>query len=196
MNAGTDEAGRGPLAGPVTAAAVVLTDEQSKTLLKNGLRDSKKLSPVKREQLFDLFHKIGVVWRARSASHKRIDQMNILQASLWAMGKSVEALPIAIQSVIVDGNKAIPNLTIDQHPVIRADDKFASVMAASIVAKVLRDRIMARLDILFPQYGFAHNKGYPTPEHRIALSKFGPCPVHRISFHLKELCPKKGDISI
>lgn len=180
--AGTDEAGRGPLAGHVVAAAVVLTEEQKQILLNSGLRDSKKLTEKSREKIFLKMNDIGVIWRARSASPKRIDEMNILQASLWAMKKSLEALPCAFETAIVDGNKKIPNLATRQEAVVGADDKFAEVMAASVVAKVLRDRTMVFLDALYPQYGLAKHKGYPTAAHRAAVTKFGMSPIHRATF--------------
>jgi len=182
--AGADEAGRGPLAGPVVGAAVVLTNEQMKLLLNTGLKDSKKLSEVARERIFGIMNDIGVIWRARSASHKRIDDVNILQASLWAMKESILALPCEIEYVIVDGNKAILGLSIRQHTVIKADALIPEVMAASVIAKVLRDRTMKRLDKIYPQYGFAKHKGYPTKEHRAAIAKYGMSPIHRLSFKL------------
>ena len=185
LTAGTDEAGRGPLAGPVVASAVVLTEGQSEHLLRLGLKDSKKLSEAAREKLFAAINDIGVVWRARAASHVRIDEMNILRASLWAMGESVLALPCGFDLVIVDGNKPIPDLPVRQIPMIKADATIPEVMAASVIAKVLRDRTMKRLGEIYPQYGFAKHKGYPTKEHRAAIAEYGPSPVHRLSFKLE-----------
>ncbi|MCL1874751.1 MAG: ribonuclease HII [Synergistaceae bacterium] len=184
IRAGADEAGRGPLAGPVVGSAVILTEEQKERLIYSGLRDSKKLSENTRERIFSIINDIGVIWRARSASHERIDNMNILQASLWVMKESIMALPHVINHVIVDGNKAIPGLLIQQYPVVKADALIPEVMAASIVAKVLRDRTMKRLDAIYPEYGFAKHKGYPTKEHRAAIAKYGPSPIHRLSFKL------------
>jgi len=184
IRAGTDEAGRGPLAGPVVGSAVVLTEEQMKHLICSGLNDSKKLTEAAREKIFTIINDIGVLWRARSASNKRIDSINILQASLWVMKESVLALPCEIVHVIIDGNKRIPNLLIPQYPMIKADASVPEVMAASIIAKVLRDRTMKRLDVIYPQYGFAKHKGYPTKEHRAAIAKYGPSPIHRMSFKL------------
>jgi ribonuclease HII len=184
VRAGTDEAGRGPLAGPVVGSAVVLTEEQRDCLVSSGLKDSKKLTEAARENLFSIINEIGVIWVARSASHVRIDSMNILQASLWVMKESVMALPCKVDNVIVDGNKAIPGLSMRQYPTVKADAFFPEVMAASVIAKVLRDRTMKRLDIIYPQYGFAKHKGYPTKEHRSAIAKYGVSPVHRLSFKL------------
>ena len=184
IRAGTDEAGRGPLAGPVVGAAVVLNENQIKHLLCSGLKDSKKLNEAARERIFSIINDIGVIWRARSASHERIDNMNILQASLWTMKESVMAMPCEIEHVIVDGNKAIPGLPIKQYPIVKADATIPEVMAASVIAKVLRDRTMMHLDVIYPQYGFTKHKGYPTKEHRAAIARYGPSPIHRLSFKL------------
>ena len=184
MTAGADEAGRGPLAGPVVGSAVVLTEEQRELLICSGLKDSKKLTEAAREKIFSIINDIGVIWRARSASHARIDDMNILQASLWTMRESILALPRAVEYVIVDGNRIIPGLSIRQFPVVKADASVPETMAASIIAKVLRDRTMKRLDAIYPQYGFAKHKGYPTKEHRAAIAEYGPSPIHRLSFKL------------
>lgn len=180
--AGTDEAGRGPLAGPVVAAAVILTDSQRKYLLSKGLKDSKKLSPLKRETLFKMICDIGVIWRAQAASPGKIDRINILQASLWCMKRSVERLKTEPDIVLVDGNTYIPGLGIYQKCVIGGDGTVPSIAAASVVAKVLRDRVMKSLDRLYPEYGFCFHKGYPSAEHRKVLLEIGPSPVHRISF--------------
>ena len=185
IRAGTDEAGRGPLAGPVVGSAVILTDEQMEYLISSGLKDSKKLTEPAREKLFTIINDIGVVWRARSASHKRIDDMNILQASLWVMKECITALlPYGIEHVIVDGNKEIPGLSMRQSPIVKADASIPEVMAASVIAKVLRDRTMKKLDVMYPRYGFAKHKGYPTKEHRAAIAEYGPSPIHRLSFKL------------
>ena len=180
--AGTDEAGRGPLAGPVVAAVVILTNEQRKYLISNGLKDSKKLSPSKRETLFCQMCECGVKWRAQAASPHRIDRMNILQASLWCMKRSVEQLDCTPDIVLVDGNTYIPGLGISQRCVIGGDDKVPSIAAASVIAKVLRDKVMSALDELYPEYGFCSHKGYPSAEHRRILLEIGPSPIHRISF--------------
>ena len=184
IRAGADEAGRGPLAGHVVGCAVVLTIKQMKRLLKSGLNDSKKLTEIKREEIFAIINEIGVVWRARSASHERIDNTNILRASLWVMRESILALPCGIEHVIIDGNKAIPELPMQQYAIVKADELIPEVMAASVIAKVIRDRTMKRLDAIYPQYGFARNKGYPTKEHRAAIAKYGASPIHRMSFKL------------
>lgn len=180
--AGTDEAGRGPLAGPVIAAAAILTVSQRDILLENGLTDSKKLTEKKRESLFGLINELGVLWRAQAASPGRIDKMNILRASLWCMLRSVEKLYIRPDLVLVDGSQRIPSLLTPQRCVVKGDSKVPAIAAASIVAKVLRDRAMTVLDAKYPQYGFASHKGYPSEHHREALREYGPCPIHRASF--------------
>jgi len=180
--AGTDEAGRGPLAGPVVAAAAVLTREQRERLVSAGLRDSKKMSGRQRERIFALICEMGVAWRAQAASPIRIDTMNILRASLWCMASAVARLPVRPALVLVDGNRPIPSLAYDQKCVIRGDGIVPSIAAASVIAKVLRDRVMSSLDSLYPGYGFAAHKGYPTPEHLRALAELGPCAAHRLSF--------------
>ena len=185
--AGVDEAGRGPLAGPVMAAAVVLAPEQRRILVKMGLDDSKRLSPAKRCHLFETMLGLGVHWKAQAASPARIDSVNILQATLWAMKASVEGLPPGVELVIVDGNQVIPGLSLRQKALPRADSLVPSVAAASVVAKVLRDRVMETLACRFPQYGFEIHKGYPTPAHRETLKRLGPCEIHRISFCRKIL---------
>lgn len=184
---GTDEAGRGPLAGPVVAAAVVLRRPQREILLDLGLRDSKKLSEPRREALFRAMISLGVLWRAQAASPERIERMNILQASLWAMRRSVMALPVEADRVIVDGNRLIADLPFDQRALVGADDLVPAVAAASIVAKVLRDRVMTALDRLYPQWGLARHKGYGTAAHREALRRLGLSPIHRPSFCRKIL---------
>lgn len=180
--AGTDEAGRGPLAGPVVAAAVVLLPEQEAELCALGLTDSKKLSACKRELLFDRMNVLGVLWRAQAASPAKIGGMNILRASLWAMGRSIQKLPFCFDTVVVDGTFSIPGLSFPQHSIAKADSLFPAVSAASVAAKVLRDRIMDVLDGVYPGYGFRKHKGYPTAAHRKALAELGPSPAHRSTF--------------
>jgi ribonuclease HII len=181
--AGVDEAGRGPIAGPVMAAAVILTPSQFNVLLSEGLDDSKKLSEKARERLFSRIRELGAVWSAQAASHSRIDRTNILRATLWAMELAVKRLHSPISLIIVDGNAFIPGLPRDiQRAIPKADAKVPAVMAASVVAKVLRDRVMKRLHKLYPDYGFASHKGYPTASHRLMLDMLGPSPVHRLSF--------------
>jgi len=180
--AGADEAGRGPLAGPVVAAAAILTERQREVLVKLGLRDSKQMTPQKREALFCAMREMDVVWRAQAAGLEVIAKLNISGASLWAMAKSVRKLPVTVGLVVVDGLSELPGLTVLQIPMVSADDLVPSVSAASVVAKVLRDRVMIAFDRLYPQYGFARHKGYPTEAHRNAVRSFGLSPVHRASF--------------
>ena len=180
--AGTDEAGRGPLAGPVVAAAVVLTPEQLELLLAAGLRDSKKLTPKRREALFEKICRTGVVWRAQAACARRIDRINILQASLWCMRRSVERLSVSPSLVLVDGSMAIPGLSVPQKPVIKGDDRVPAIAAASVIAKVLRDRVMEAMDRIYPRYSFASHKGYPSALHKSLIAEYGPSPIHRLSF--------------
>ena len=180
--AGTDEAGRGPLAGPVVAAAAVLTIEQREMLLSLGLNDSKKLTAKKRDKIFAAMCEAGVEWRAQAASPRVIDRINILNASLWCMKRSVERLRVRPNLVLVDGNRLVPGLAVRQKAVIKGDSRVPAIAAASIAAKVLRDRVMEALDKIYPQYGFAQNKGYGTKEHVEALQKYGPCKIHRCSF--------------
>ena len=183
--AGVDEAGRGPLAGPVVAAAVVLGRDEAVRLLSMGLRDSKALSAASRVAIFAEICRMGVAWRAQAASHRRIDRDNILAATLWAMNRSVTRLSVKPGLVIVDGPTPIPGLGIPQRALTRADEFVPSVAAASVVAKVLRDRVMGSLDRLFPCYGFLRHKGYATREHVEALRLEGPCGVHRKSYHVR-----------
>lgn len=177
LAAGTDEVGRGPLAGDVVAAAVIL-DPQNPV---SGLRDSKKLTARRREQLFDeILHKAKAAAVAR-ASVEEIDRINILQASLLAMHRAVDALGIPPSFVFVDGNRC-PSWSYSSRAVVKGDSLVPAIAAASILAKVTRDREMLELDAAYPGYGFAQHKGYPTPVHLDALSKLGPCPAHRRSY--------------
>lgn len=180
--AGTDEAGRGPLAGPVMAAAVVLTAEQERVLLELGLRDSKLLTLRKREALFHVMGELNVLWRACAAGIETIARLNISGASLWAMGQSLRRLALPVDLAVVDGLQKIPDLPFAQLPLVAADALVPAVSAASVVAKVLRDRVMTALDRRYPEYGFARHKGYPTKEHREAVRSFGLSPVHRVVF--------------
>ncbi|MEG1501828.1 MAG: ribonuclease HII [Synergistaceae bacterium] len=180
--AGTDEAGRGPLAGPVVAAAAILTNEQRKILIDMGLNDSKKVSPKLRETLFIKMCEMGVLWKAQAATNTKIDDINILQASLWCMKKSVYKLPQIPSLVLVDGNKLISDFTINQKCIVKGDSRVPVIAAASIVAKVLRDKIMLRYDTLYPGYSFAKNKGYPSLEHRNKILEIGYTPIHRLTF--------------
>ena len=181
--AGVDEAGRGPIAGPVVAAAVVLTPPQFRVLLSEGLNDSKKLSARGRERIFSRIGELGVAWGAQAASNSRIDSMNILNATLWAMARAVGRIGVRPDLIVVDGNSYIPGVSRErQRAIPRADGKIPAVMAASVVAKVLRDRVMTSLHRIFPDYGFASHKGYPTAAHRLAVEMLGSSPVHRRSF--------------
>jgi ribonuclease HII len=176
--AGVDEAGRGPLAGPVVAAAVVL-DARSGW---DGVNDSKKLPPEAREAIYArvLLEARAFAWAV--VGPRTIDALNIRRASLEAMRRAIVRLPLVPDLVFVDGNDRIPGLACRQEAVISGDAHLLSVAAASVVAKVVRDRIMERLDRVWPDYGFARHKGYGTPEHLAALDRFGPCPLHRFSF--------------
>ena len=180
---GVDEAGRGPIAGPVVAAAACLTPAQFRVLLSEGLGDSKKLTEKARERLFARIEALGVSWVAQAASHRRIDTTNILRATLWAMSRCLGAIDAGDALVVVDGNALVPGVACARQVAIpRADDKVPAVMAASVIAKVLRDRVMKRMHDLYPQYGFASHKGYPTKAHRSVLDVVGPSPIHRLSF--------------
>ena len=175
--AGVDEAGRGPLAGPVVAAAVILDDLHP----IRGLADSKTLSPRRREALFDEIRARALCCCIASASAQEIDQLNILQATLLAMRRAVEGLRLLPHRVVVDGNR-VPVLRMPVAAVVKGDAKLAAISAASILAKVHRDRLCLELEGRFPGYGFAGHKGYPTAEHLAALQRQGPCAEHRLSF--------------
>ncbi|MEW6720875.1 MAG: ribonuclease HII [Thermodesulfobacteriota bacterium] len=175
--AGVDEAGRGPLAGPVVAAAVVLPPGYHHP----DIRDSKKLTPAQRERVFPVIGRDAVSLAVGLASVEEIDGINILQASLLAMRRAVEALPALPDFLYVDGNRRIP-CGIAQETLIGGDGRCLSIAAASIVAKVTRDRMMMELDEVYPGYGFAVHKGYPTPDHLEAIRRLGPCPIHRRTF--------------
>jgi ribonuclease HII len=175
--AGVDEAGRGPLAGPVVAAAVILNPHAP--IL--GLNDSKKISPKKREQLYTIIQKEALAFAIASASVEEIDTLNILQATLLAMQRAVMQLTIIPQTVLIDGN-CCPQLTYPCQAIIKGDETVPSISAASILAKVFRDQHMLDLDKQYPQHGFAIHKGYPTPQHLLALKQFGITDCHRRSF--------------
>lgn len=175
--AGVDEAGRGPLAGPVFAAAVILNPEKP----IHGLNDSKKLSAKQRENLFIRIQENALAWSIGRAEVDEIDKINILQASLLAMQRAVEGLKIAPQLALVDGNQA-PKLACITKTIIQGDALEPAISAASILAKVARDREMVQLDKLYPHYGFAQHKGYSTGIHLKKLKEFGPCEIHRRSY--------------
>lgn len=179
---GIDEAGRGPLAGPVYAAAVILPDG----LEIPGLNDSKKLTEKKREALFDEICQKAVAYGIGCASEQEIDEINILQATYLAMRRAVEQLSVPADYALVDGNR-MPPLAIPGETVVKGDAKSASIAAASILAKVSRDRVMLLMDPVYPQYQFAKHKGYGTKVHREALLTYGPCPIHRKTFLTKIL---------
>jgi ribonuclease HII len=175
--AGVDEAGRGPLAGPVVAAAVILDDLQPIA----GLGDSKVLSPRRRERLFDEIRARALCCCIAEASAEEIDQLNILQASLLAMRRAVEGLRLRPHRVLVDGNR-LPALKMPAEAIVGGDAKVAAISAASILAKVHRDRLCLPLHEAYPQYGFDRHKGYPTQDHLLALREHGACAAHRRSF--------------
>lgn len=174
---GVDEAGRGPLAGPVCAAAVILPPD----LELPGLNDSKKLTDKKRRELYDLITEQAVAYGIALVDEKKIDEINILQATFCAMQEAVNALHTKPDLVLIDGNRE-PELPMDARSIVKGDSLSASIAAASILAKVTRDRLMEELDAAYPQYGFAVHKGYGTKRHYEALREFGPCPIHRMSF--------------
>lgn len=176
--AGVDEVGRGPLAGPVVAAAVILPADAE----WEGLDDSKKVPPEQRELLYARVLNEARAFSWAVVGPRGIDFMNIRTASLEAMRRAVHRLRVAPELVLVDGNARVPGLRIEQRSVVQGDSKLLSVAAASVVAKVVRDRIMHRLDRVWPAYGFARHKGYGTAEHLDALDRLGPCPLHRYSF--------------
>ena len=187
---GTDEAGRGALAGPVVAAAAYLTQEQEDALMAMGLKDSKRVSPNGRERLFSAMKDLGVIWRAYMADTKRVDRDNVLNASLWAMGGAVSKAARytgKAECVIVDGNERIPGLEFPQWVLVKADDLIPCVSAASIAAKVIRDRLMVILSAIYPGYGLEQNKGYPTPHHMEAVRRLGLSRIHRVTFCRKIL---------
>ena len=180
--AGVDEAGRGPLAGPVVAAAVILDDERP----INGLRDSKLLTEVRRVELAKAVRRRARAFAVALAEPAEIDGVNILQASLLAMERAVLRLGLKPDLLRVDGRQ-VPRFDGAEQPflaesVVRGDQLVPAISAASILAKVCRDRLMRRWHRRYPHYGFDSNKGYPTPRHLAALSRFGPCPIHRQSF--------------
>lgn len=175
--AGVDEAGRGPLAGPVVAAAVIFVDGAA----PDGLKDSKQLSAARREVLAGQIKQRAVAWALGAADASEIDRVNILQASLEAMARAVAALEVSPHQVVVDGNQT-PRVACEVRAVVGGDRIIPVVSAASILAKVARDALMLELDHAYPEYGFARHKGYPTKAHREVLMRLGPCPVHRRSF--------------
>lgn len=174
---GVDEAGRGPLAGPVCAAAVILPP----MLDIPGLTDSKKLTDKKRRELFDIIVDRAIAYGIALVGEKEVDEINILQATFRAMQQAVSRLNMVPDLVMVDGNRA-PAMGMPVKTVVKGDSLSASIAAASILAKVTRDRLMEDLDASYPQYGFSVHKGYGTKRHYAALREFGPCAIHRMTF--------------
>ena len=174
---GVDEAGRGPLAGPVCAAAVILPPD----IQIEGLNDSKKLTDKKRRALYDVIVEQAVSYGIAFADEQEIDEINILQATFLAMRRAFEKLTVMPDIALIDGNRA-PGLSCRERTIVHGDALSASVAAASILAKVTRDRLMEEYDAQYPQYGFAVHKGYGTQRHYAALREFGACPIHRQTF--------------
>jgi ribonuclease HII len=175
--AGIDEVGRGPLAGPVVAAAVILPGG---TWLP-GVNDSKKIPPNRRIELAASIKELAIAYKVAIVEVDYIDRFNIRQGSLEAMRQAVQGLGVHPEYLLVDG-MSIPDISIPQSGLVRGDTRSASIAAASILAKVVRDELMDELDLIYPGYGFCRHKGYATPEHLAALAKIGPCPIHRWSF--------------
>lgn len=175
--AGVDEVGRGPLCGPVVTAAVIL--DPARPII--GLNDSKKLSEARREALFDEIQKKALAWCIARAEVDEIDSLNILHATMLAMQRAVEGLAVKPKLALIDGNRC-PRLSVPSAPVVGGDAQVPAIAAASILAKVSRDREMRALDLIYPGYGLAGHKGYPTPVHLQALQALGATPIHRRSF--------------
>lgn len=175
---GVDEAGRGPLMGPVCAAAVILPEDCE----IEGLNDSKKLSEKKREQLFPIITEKALAYSVAFASVEEIEKFNILEATFLAMNRAIEGLNLPAEYALIDGNKIPKGIKIPAEAVVKGDAKSMSIAAASVLAKVSRDRLMENFDKEFPQYNFLKHKGYGTAEHIALIKEFGPCPLHRMSF--------------
>lgn len=180
MECGCDEAGRGCLAGPVVAAAVILPERFAHPLLN----DSKQLTESQRELLRPIIEAEALSWGIGVCSPEEIDQLNILQASITAMHRAIDQLVLSPELLLIDGNRFRPYPGISHECIVKGDATYRSIAAASILAKTERDRMMLELAQLYPGYGFAEHKGYPTPQHRAALAELGPSPVHRLSFRL------------
>lgn len=192
VEAGCDEAGRGPLAGSVFAAAVILDPERVGDIPEFAwLNDSKQLTDKQRYTLRPVIEREAVSWAVVEVSAQEIDERNILQCSILGMQRALDRLTVRPQHILVDGNKWKPYvpegelLEIPAHTVVHGDATYLSIAAASVLAKTYRDDYMLRLHDEYPQYGWANNKGYPTPEHYAALKQFGPTPYHRMTFNLK-----------
>ena len=180
IEAGCDEAGRGCLAGPVFAAAVILPDDFENPLLN----DSKQLTERQRDQLRPIIEREAVAWAVSQVSPREIDEINILAASILAMHRAIDALAVVPQHLIIDGNRFKPYKDIPYHTIIKGDGKYLSIAAASVLAKTHRDEYMRRLANDFPQYDWQNNKGYPTAKHRAAIKHYGTTPHHRLTFQL------------
>ena len=180
VEAGCDEAGRGCLAGPVTAAAVILPPDFRNDLIN----DSKQLTERQREQLRSVIEREALAWAVAMVSPQEIDRINILRASIMAMHRALDQLSVRPEGILVDGNRFFPYHDIPHTTIVKGDGKMLSIAAASILAKTHRDELMCRLDAEFPQYGWAKNKGYPTADHRAAIKQFGATPHHRHTFQL------------
>jgi len=186
--AGVDEAGRGPLAGPVVSSAVIL----DYNIDINGLNDSKKLNPNERLNLFIKIINVSIDWSISIVNNDIIDNINILNATFLAMKKAIEKLKIKPDFVLVDGNRKIKNLPLEQKTIVKGDSKSAAIAAASILAKVSRDFIMDYYHTLYPVYLFNKHKGYPTKKHISLIKNNGPSPIHRMSFHPLSTIFNKG----
>lgn len=180
VEAGCDEAGRGCLAGPVTAAAVILPPDFHNDLIN----DSKQLTERQREQLRPVIEREALSWAVAMVSPQEIDRVNILRASILAMHRALDQLTVRPEGILVDGNRFTPYNGIPHTTIVKGDGKMLCIAAASILAKTHRDEFMRRLDEEFPQYGWAKNKGYPTPDHRAAIAAHGPTVHHRHTFQL------------
>lgn len=184
---GVDEAGRGPLAGPVCAAAVILPENCE----IEGLNDSKKLSEKKREALYDVIREKALAYCVAYGSLEEIEEFNILEATFLAMNRSIEGLGIKADYALIDGNRVPKGIKIPCETVVKGDAKSASIAAASVLAKVTRDRLLLEYDKEYPQYNFKKHKGYGTKEHTDLILEYGPSPIHRMSFLKKLLGDKK-----
>lgn len=178
-----DEAGRGPLAGPVVAACVIINANFSINNELAEVNDSKKLTAGKRELLFDLIKKHFIEVGVGICDHQTIDRINILQATFLAMKKAISSIKIKPDFLIIDGSIKIPNCSTPQQTFVKGDGRVFAIAAASIIAKVTRDRLMLDFDKLYPNYGFIKHKGYGTKDHLAKLKQYGPCPIHRLSFN-------------
>ncbi len=183
---GVDEAGRGPLAGPVCAAAVILPPD----IIIDGLNDSKKISEKKRELLYDVICEKALAYHISFGSLEEIEKYNILEATFLAMNRSIDGLNIKPDYALIDGNRVPKGIKVPCETVVKGDAKSASIAAASILAKVTRDRLLLEYDKEYPKYNFKKHKGYGTKEHTDLILKYGPCPIHRMSF-LKKLLGDK-----